>query len=233
MRYIIVDDESIAHDIIKKYGGMVPNMQLVGDCYDAFEAIELLSKQSVDLIFLDLNMPKLQGFDFLKTLPFQPKVIVTTAYKEFALESYELNVVDYLLKPFSFERFLKAINKATMDQNQTVGIANKSAEKEIPDRIFIQANNKHIQVNLNDLLYVEAAGNYVKIVLKEEVISMRGKISSILELLPSEGFIQVHRSFVVAQKHIKSIEGNQLMIDKYSVPIGKLYKLAMEKILSK
>ncbi|MFZ1791630.1 MAG: LytTR family DNA-binding domain-containing protein [Saprospiraceae bacterium] len=233
MRYIIVDDESIAHDIIKKYGGMVPNMQLVGDCYDAFEAIELLSKQSVDLIFLDLNMPKLQGFDFLKTLPFQPKVIVTTAYKEFALESYELNVVDYLLKPFSFERFLKAINKATMDQNQTVGIANKSAEKEIPDRIFIQANNKHIQVNLNDLLYVEAAGNYVKIVLKEEVISMRGKISSILELLPSEGFVQVHRSFVVAQKHIKSIEGNQLMIDKYSVPIGKLYKLAMEKILSK
>ena len=233
MRYIIVDDESIAHDIIKKYGGMVPNMQLVGDCYDAFEAIELLSKQSVDLIFLDLNMPKLQGFDFLKTLPFQPKVIVTTAYKEFALESYELNVVDYLLKPFSFERFLKAINKATMDQNQAVSFANKSVEKEIPDRIFIQAHNKHIQVNLNDLLYVEAAGNYVKIVLKEEVISMRGKISSILELLPSEGFVQVHRSFVVAQKHIKSIEGNQLMIDKYSVPIGKLYKLAMEKILSK
>ena len=233
MRYIIVDDESIAHDIIKKYGGMLPTMQLVADCYDAFEAIELLSKQSVDLIFLDLNMPKLQGFDFLKTLPFQPKVIVTTAYKEFALESYELNVVDYLLKPFSFERFLKAINKATMDQNQTVGIANKSAEKEIPDRIFIQANNKHIQVNLNDLLYVEAAGNYVKIVLKEEVISMRGKISSILELLPSEGFVQVHRSFVVAQKHIKSIEGNQLMIDKHTIPIGKLYKLSLETILNK
>lgn len=231
VRYIIVDDESIAHDIIKKYCALLPNMQLMQNCYDAIEAIEYLQRHTVDLIFLDLNMPKLHGFEFLKTLPHPPKVIVTTAYKEHALEGYELNIIDYLLKPFSFERFLKAINKASIDTSKTASITQSEVSDGKSGRIFLYSNNKHIQVVLDDILFVEASGNYVKIVLREEIITVRGTLSFIMELIPTDGFIQVHRSFMVIQKHIKSIEGNQIMIDKYTVPIGKSFKVQLDRLL--
>jgi DNA-binding LytR/AlgR family response regulator len=231
MRYMIVDDEPVAHDIIKKYCSLLPNMQLMKDCYDAIEAIEYLNGHSIDLIFLDLNMPKLQGFEFLKTLPNQPKVIVTTAYKEFALEGYELNIVDYLLKPFSFERFLKAVNKARIDNPKTSAHIHNEVQEEKPGRIFLRSNNKHIQVLLDDILFIEASGNYIKVVLKEEVITIRGNLSSVTDILPTEGFVQVHRSFMIAQKHIKSIEGNQIFIDHYTVPVGKLFKEQVDRLI--
>lgn len=233
MKYIIVDDESIAHDIIKKYCSLLPNMQLMQDCYDAIEAIEYLNNHTVDLIFLDLNMPKLQGFDFLKTLPNLPKVIVTTAYKEHALEGYELNIVDYLLKPFSFERFLKAVNKARADTPKTLSSTQNAVSDAKQERIFLRSDNKHIQIVIDDILFVESSGNYIKIVLKEEIITTRGKLASITELMPIESFVQVHRSFMVVPKHIKSIEGNQLFIDNYMVPIGKLFKAQVDILLKK
>ena len=121
-------------------------------------------------------MPKLQGFEFLKTLPNPPKVIVTTAYKENALEGYELNIVDYLLKPFSFERFLKAVNKACLDTSKTPPIKQSEVNIEIPEKIFLRSTNKYIQISLDDILFVEASGNYIKIVLKEEIITLRGEI---------------------------------------------------------
>lgn len=231
IKYIIVDDESVAHDIIKKYCSMLPNMQMMQDCYDAIEAIEYLNSHPVDLIFLDLNMPKLHGFEFLKTLPNPPKVIVTTAYQEYALEGYELNIVDYLLKPFSFERFLKAINKARTDTPKTTSITQNEVGDGKPGRIFLRSNNKYIQVDLDDILFVEASGNYIKIVLKEEIITIRGKLSSIMELMPSDDFVQVHRSFVVVKKYIRSIEGNQISIDNYTVPIGKFFKSQLDSLL--
>lgn len=229
--YIIVDDESVAHDIIKKYCSLLPNMQLMQDCYDAIEAMQFLNSNKVDLIFLDLNMPKLRGFEFLKTLPNPPKVIVTTAYKEHALEGYELNIVDYLLKPFSFERFLKAINKASIDTSKVVSASQNEVRDERSGRIFLRSNNKYVQVLIDDILFVEASGNYIKIVLKEETISIRGTLSSVMELIPSEGFVQVHRSFMVAQKHIRSIEGNRILIDSHTVPIGKSYKMSVDSFL--
>lgn len=232
-KYIIVDDESVAHDIIKKYCALLPNMQLMKDCYDAIEAIEYLNTHAVDLIFLDLNMPKLQGFDFLKTLPHPPKVIVTTAYSEHALEGYELNIVDYLLKPFSFERFLKAINKTFLDNEKTKGSTDPEVLTAKPVRIFLRTNNKHIQVALDDILFIEASGNYVKIVLKEETITLRGTLSSVMELIPADGFIQVHRSFMIVRKHIKSIEGNEIMIDTYRIPVGKLYRAKVDALFSR
>jgi DNA-binding LytR/AlgR family response regulator len=231
IKYMIVDDESVAHDIIKKYCSLLPNMQLMQDCYDAIEAIDYLTSNTVDLIFLDLNMPKLQGFEFLKTLPSPPKVIVTTAYKEHALEGYELNIVDYLLKPFSFERFLKAINKASIDTPKTTSFMQNAVSDGKPGRIFLRANNKHIQVVLDDILFVEASGNYVKLVLKEEIITLRGTLSSIMELIPTDGFVQVHRSFMVVQKHIRSIEGNQIAIGDYTVPIGKSFRVQLDRLL--
>lgn len=231
IKYMIVDDESVAHDIIKKYCSLLPNMKLVQNCYDAIEAIDYLNSNTVNLIFLDLNMPKLHGFEFLRTVPNQPKVIVTTAHKEHALEGYELNIVDYLLKPFSFERFLKAVNKACIETSKTSSIMQHEVSDAKSERIFLRSNNKHIQVVLDDILFVEASGNYIKIVLKEEIITLRGTLSSIMELIPTDGFIQVHRSFMLVQKHIKSIEGNQIAIDKYTVPIGKLFKVQLDRLL--
>lgn len=231
IKCIIVDDESIAHDIIRNYCALLPNLQVMQDCYDAIEAIEYLNGHAVDLIFLDLNMPKLHGFEFLKTLPKQPKVIVTTAYREHALEGYELNVIDYLLKPFSFERFLKAVNKAGITPSKSLPSEPNEVNEPQPDRVFLRSNNKHIQVSLEDILYIEASGNYIKIVLKDEVLTLRGSISTLGEHLPTDGFIQVHRSFMVAPRHIRSIEGNQLLIDKYTVPIGKLFRTQLDRII--
>ena len=231
IKYMIVDDETIAHDIIKRYCAMIPDMQLMQDCYDAIEALQYLAGNRVDLIFLDLNMPKLKGFEFLRTLPYQPKVIVTTAYREFALEGYELNIVDYLLKPFSFERFLMAFNKAFLDTSKTAPVIQRETSVENTNTIFLRSNNKHIQINPAEILFVEASGNYIKIVLKDEVITIRGNLLSIKELIPNKDFIQVHRSFIVTKKYIKSIEGNQIFIDKYIVPIGKLYRAEVDRLL--
>lgn len=226
INYIIIDDEYIAHDIIKKYCDMLPNMNLLKNCYDAIEALDFLNTSAtVDLIFLDLNMPKLKGFQFLRTLQKPPKVIVTTAYKEYALEGYELDILDYLLKPFSFERLLKAVNKGFYQKTKT--ISSNPHEDEI-QRIFIRSNKKHIQITLDAILYFESSKNYIKVVLKDEIIIIREKITSLIHLLPQSSFLQVHRSFIVAVKHIQSVEGNQIFISDNSIPIGKLYR---EKVI--
>lgn len=229
IRYLIIDDEHIAHDIIKGYCDLLPNMQLMKNCYDALEAFQYLNKNEVDLIFLDLNMPVLKGFEFLKTLQKPPKVIVTTAYNEFALEGYEHNISDYLLKPFGFERFLKAINKAF---SSAVCEQNVSSETSpVSNRIFVQSNKKHIQLETGAILYIEAAGNYTKIITTTETITIREKFSVLLDQLPKNEFLQVHKSFAVAPKQIKSVEGNVIYIEKYSIPIGKIYKFNITQLL--
>jgi DNA-binding LytR/AlgR family response regulator len=232
IKYLIIDDEHIAHDIIKGYCDILPNMELMKHCYDAIEALEYLNKNTVDLIFLDLNMPKLKGFDFLKTLASPPKVIVTTAYSEFALAGYELNVIDYLLKPFSFERFLKAVNKIEGSKKIITSSSSPSeSNDETSKRIFLRQNNSNIQVAVNTILYIEASGNYTKIITTTETITIREKVSDTLKTLASDDFIQVHKSFAVAKKHIKSIEGNRIYIGDHTIPIGKLYKGNVNQLL--
>ncbi|MHA7057387.1 LytR/AlgR family response regulator transcription factor [Aquimarina sp. M1] len=223
IKYIIVDDEHVAHGIIKRYCDLLPNMKLLQQCYNALEAFEYLNTNEVDLIFLDLNMPKLKGFDFLKTLPSPPKVIVTTAYSEYALEGYELNITDYLLKPFSFERFLKAINKAV------TSIPKKSAPSimhhDIKERsVFLKNNKKYTQVILGDIQYLESSGNYLKVVTLNETIIVREKIGDLLETLACDDFLQVHKSFAVSKKHIKNIEGNRILLVDDIIPIGTMFK---------
>ncbi|MDY8135904.1 response regulator transcription factor [Aquimarina sp. 2201CG5-10] len=231
IRYLIIDDEHIAHGIIKRYCDLLPNLELMKNCYDALEAFEYLSKNEVDLIFLDLNMPKLKGFDFLKTLPSPPKVIVTTAYKEYAIEGYELNITDYLLKPFSFERFLKAVNKAVTSPSKApagINVTPETTEKSI----FLRSNKKYTQVLLNDIQYIEAAGNYAKVITTNETITIREKIPDLLLSFSSDDFLQVHKSFAVAKRHIKSIEGNRIQIGTNIIPIGTTYKTNVIKMLS-
>lgn len=230
IKYLIIDDEHIAHDIIKGYCKMLPNLEFIADCYDAIEAIDYLNKHDVDLIFLDLNMPKLKGFDFLKTLASPPKVIVTTAYSEFAIEGYELNVIDYLLKPFGFERFLSAINKVTSSHNGTIKKESKVNLKPEAKYVFLKQNNSHIQVDLDSILFVEASGNYTKVVTTKDTITIREKVSDTIQLLSEKDFLQVHKSFAVAKKHIHRIEGNRIYIQDHIVPIGKMYKTNINRL---
>ncbi|NQZ43587.1 MAG: response regulator transcription factor [Flavobacteriaceae bacterium] len=226
MNYIIVDDEHIAHDIVKGYCDALPHLNLVQHCYDAIEAMECLRNHQVDLMFLDLNMPKLSGFGFLKSLPNPPKVIVTSAYQEFALEGYELNIVDYLLKPFAFERFVKAINKL---EAKTASEPEKVQVEE--SRMFLRSNKKMVQVRLEDILFIESTGNYIKVVLEDSEVQVREKLSEMLQSLPEGDFIQCHKSFIVAKKHIKEIEGNRIHSKGFTIPIGKTYKLNLKGLL--
>lgn len=228
-KYLIIDDEFIAHEIIEGYAKVLTSLKLAKNCYDAIEAIEYLNDHTVDLIFLDLNMPKLKGFDFLRTLTHPPKVIVTTAYKEFAIEGYELNIVDYLLKPFSLERFLKAVNKALKAEALTTITDTTSPTDKT---IFLKTNKKQIQVNINSILFLESAGNYVKVVTSNQSILVRDKISDLLPRLSSSDFIQVHKSFAIAKQHVSTIEGNRIEIAHFQIPIGAMYRENVERMVN-
>jgi DNA-binding LytR/AlgR family response regulator len=234
MKYLTIDDEHIAHKIIMEYCEMLPAMELQKNCYNALEALEYLNTHEVDLIFLDLNMPKLKGFEFLKTLSSPPKVIVTTAYSEFAIQGYELNITDYLLKPYSFERFLKAVNKVNNTLNTKKQPFSKKEEENddiASNQIFLKQHNSHIQVDVKTILYIEASGNYTKVFTTTDTITVRGKVSDILALLPEKEFLQVHKSFAIATTHIQRIEGNRIHIGNTVVPIGKLYKTNVNQLL--
>lgn len=226
--YLIVDDEYIAHEIIQGYCDKLPNFKLAKKCYDAIEALTYLQSNHVDLMFLDLNMPKLKGFEFLKSLQNPPKVIVTTAYKEFALDGFELNVIDYLLKPFSFERFIKAINKIEVAKTSLNKVPNLSSISE--ESIFVKSNKKLIQVRLNDILFIEAVGNYCKIVMIDKTIQVREKISDFSNKIPQDNFLQVHKSFIVSKNHIELIEGNRILLKGFTIPIGKVYKTNLSNL---
>ena len=229
--YIIVDDETASHDIIKDYSNNVPYLSFQKSCYNAFEAMDFLNKKNIDLIFLDINMPKLSGFDFLKTMSSPPKIIVTTAYKEFALEGYELRVDDYLLKPFSFQRFLSAVNKVSESLSKT--ITNQVSNLDSPEtsNIFIKDDKKHHQIKLSDILFLEAYGNYVKVHLKDQTIITHQTLTSFTELLPSNLFIRTHKSFLVAINKIELIEGNRITIKNHQIAIGKMYKININRLL--
>ncbi|WP_394749255.1 LytR/AlgR family response regulator transcription factor [Spongiimicrobium salis] len=224
--YIIVDDEPLAHELIEEFCGMLPHLELKKNCYNALEAMQFLNGTNVDLMFLDLNMPKLTGFEFLKTLSFPPKVIVTTAYKEFALEGYELNIADYLLKPFSFERFVKAVNKGTTMVTPLPHTESSPQQRSF----FVKGDKKYHQIKLDEILFVEAYGNYTKIYIQEEYIVSHEGISYYESVLPVAQFLRVHKSFIIALDKIRQIEGNRIRINTHIVPIGRTYKSVVSKL---
>jgi len=232
IKCIIVDDEPLAHDLVTTFCKRIPHLQVVAQCYDAFEALEWLNSNNVDLMFLDLHMPELKGFEFLRTLQAPPKVIVTTAYKEHALEGYELAIQDYLVKPFSFERFLKAVNKAIGSPSSVSNKQDNSEEKEgHVSRFFVKGEKEHYQINTKDILYVEAKGNYATMFMEKGEILVHEKISGLEELLPESGFLRVHRSFIVSLNKITSMKGDILTIGNHEVPIGQTYSKAIREII--
>jgi len=227
MKYCIIDDEPIAHRIIEGFCENLPYLNKVGNCYDAFEGMQLLKDKRIDLVFLDIQMPQLKGFDFLKTIHKPPQVIVTTAHKEFALEGYELNITDYLLKPFSFERFLRAINKVVSQNSLT----RRDSQTKNLKRLFIKGDKKTHQLHMDDVLYIQAYGNYTKIFVKEEMILSHEKISSLESILPGSLFLRVHKSFIVSINKITLIEGNRITIGGNKIPIGLTYKNQLKNLL--
>lgn len=236
IRFMVIDDEPIAHRIIEEYCTNLPHFKLVNHSYNALEAMQFLATNSVDLMFLDINMPKLSGFDFLKTLTIKPQVIVTTAYEEFALEGFELNVSDYLLKPFSFERLLKAANKITTESklplkdHQTISNDSSNADV-LNQRIFIKGDKAHHQISLNDILYIEACGNYCLVYCRNSKIVTHQKISQFENELPQNLFMRVHKSFIVAKNKINSVSSGQIEVADSTIPIGQTYKKTLMEFI--
>jgi DNA-binding LytR/AlgR family response regulator len=231
IRCIITDDEPFARKGLQGYAAQIDFLDLRGVCENAVELNSLLKREPVDLLFLDIEMPYMTGIDFLKHFPGAPKVIFTTAYEKYALQGFELEVLDYLLKPIPFERFLRAANKAYdyFRGQQSAGQGSGAVE----DHIFVKADNKLERIQFADILFAEALENYVAIYTREKKVITHLTLKMLLEKLPAAAFVQPHKSYVIAIDKIKSIEGNILHIDQYQVPISKYQKdEIMEKIVN-
>ena len=233
IRCLIIDDEPLAQRVIERFAGNIPFLEVVGKCNSAFEAIDLLHLHAVDLLFLDINMPGMSGMDFLKTLKNPPLVIVTTAYAEFAIQGFELDVVDYLMKPFGFDRFYKAIQKVEeLIQGRGQRYSEpREAEKHEDAFIFIKSSKKTFKVNLDEILYIEALGDYVKIYTNDRMIISYQSLKNIETLLPAGAFPRIHKSFIIALSRIDLIEGNHVKIRDRLVPIGTNFRNEFEKLI--
>lgn len=237
IRCLIVDDEPPAREVIRRYVQDVPTLQLAGECANAVQALASLQQQPIDLIFLDIRMPQLDGNTFLKTLKNPPRVIFTTAFPEYALEGYELDVVDYLLKPVRFDRFLKAVNKAfplgshQADSYTQPPVPALAGERKNESFVYFRADRRMQKVMLQDILYVESMKDYVKIVTTAGVLITKQSITSVEAMLSEKQFVRTHRSFIVAIDKIRSYTNELIEIDKTEIPIGKLYRNGVLKVL--
>ena len=225
---LVVDDEPPAVKVMETYVGMAEGLQLAGSCNNAFEAMKLLKTEAVDLLFLDIQMPKLLGTGFLKTLPHPPKIIFTTAYKEYATEAFDLDAVDYLLKPISLERFLKAVNKLT---NQASPVVDKAPVQEQSGFLYFRVQRKMVKVFLDDILYIESVKDYIKVVRSaDKPLLVKGAITTMEAMLPVGSFVRIHRSFIVSVKHITAFTAQDVEIGKVEIPVGRLYQGALKKL---
>lgn len=226
MKTIAVDDEPIALQIIESHAAKVPFIELKATFNDAFKAMDYLQKESIDLIFLDIKMPDISGIDFYQSLNKKPLLIFTTAYSEHAVTSFEMDAVDYLLKPFSLARFIKACNKAFELYNfRHAGPA--------PDYCYLKTGYEQVKLFFDDILYLEAAGNYVTFVLKDKNILSRITFSEAAQLLPAQKFVRIHRSYVVAVGKIDKVERYQVTIGKKLIPVSEAYSQDLAVALKK
>lgn len=227
MKAIVVDDEPIALEIIRNHASKVPYLELKGEFTNAFKAMEFLQNESVDLIFLDIKMPDISGIDFYNSLSRKPLLIFTTAYTDHAVTSFEMDAIDYLLKPFSLARFIKACNKA-------FEVYNFRNLARTADHVFLKTGYEQVKVMYDDILFLEATGNYVTFVLKDnrKVLS-RGTFAESINLVPADSFVRVHRSFFVAVNKIDKVERHQVTIGKHVVPVSEAYTQDLNDALKK
>lgn len=235
IRCLVVDDEKLARDYIKNYISKVPELELIGDFNSPLKANELIKKGEVDLLFLDIQMPDITGIDYIKGLAHKPEVIFTTAYQEYALEGFNLSAIDYLLKPFSFERFFQAVNKV-IDKFENKSIINKAPEAVPAATTFtdnfltIRADRKYYKINFKDIKYIEGQKAYVTFHTTSKRITALISLKELEEALPKDQFIRIHKSYIVSINEIASLEGNTLEVDEQQLPVGKSYKDAVLEI---
>jgi len=231
---IIIDDEPIAIRVIRNHISAFTDFEVVAECANALEAMPIISKEKIDLIFCDIQMPQITGVDFVRSLTHPPKVIFTTAYRDYAVDAFELNVVDYLLKPISFERFTKAINNY-LEQTSAKNIQQNNSETDTKQRefIFLKADKKHHKINLSDILYFESLGDYVIVYTADKKLVTKERISNFADNLPTEKFIQIHRSYIVSISKIESVGAGFVEINKKKLPVGRNYKPQLNNLLQK
>lgn len=219
---IIVEDEPLAVEILTDYIGQIPFLELKYVCGDAIYAMEVLQQEKIDLIFLDIHLPKLKGIDFLESLKNPPRVIITSAYQEYALQAFDGNVTDYLLKPIRFTRFLKAVNKL----NQQVPVQAMVSGLPFPERKFLYFNvaKKKVKIYLDEIFYIESLREYVRITARETTIMTKFPLSEMEDLFASNNFIRVHRSFIVSKERITAFSATEVEINGVQIPIGRTYK---------
>jgi DNA-binding LytR/AlgR family response regulator len=229
IRCLAIDDEPLALDVIEKYISRLPELQLAGKCTSAKEAFDFLHKQEVDLLFLDIQMPEVSGIQFLKSLKNSSMVIFTTAYERYALESYDLDVVDYLLKPIPFERFLKAVHKA-------IEIFDLQKLRALPEQplnfIFVRSDYQMVKINLDEVLYIEGLKDYVKIFCGPKPVFSHHNLKAIEGKLPSTHFVRVHKSYIVSIKKIESVQKSALRVGGQEIPIGDMYREQLFKVIN-
>ena len=227
LRCIIADDEPVARKILKEFIEQIPTLELTAEFKNAMRTESFLQDNAADIIFLDINMPRISGLQFLKRCPVRPLVILTTAYPEYALEGYELDVIDYLLKPIAFERFSKAVKKA----NDYIALKEKKEAESSETFLFVKSEKRIEKIELADILYIESMGNYVNITTSHKKIVAYLTLKGIESRLPSEQFIKVHQSFLIPLARIEFIEGNRIKVKDADIPIGRNYRDAVMKLV--
>jgi len=234
---LIIDDEPPAREILKQHIAGVEALELAGTCSNAVEAVSFLKEHPVDLLLLDIQMPQLLGTNFIRTLKNPPKVIFTTAYRKYAVEGFELDAVDYLLKPISFERFLKAVNKVLQLNISPAQAMPTSATKEKQNGesnsfLYFRAERKMVKVFFHEILYVEGLKDYIRIVTDNKTIVTKYVLSTLEEMLPANEFLRIHKSYIVAIYKIDSYNADTIHIAKHELPIGRLYKFDVNRVLN-
>ncbi len=232
IRCLLADDEPPAREILRRYIENMPGLELIKECSNAMQVLSFLQEEEVDIIFLDINMPQLKGNELLKIIKNPPKIILTTAYAEYALEGYELDVVDYLLKPIQFDRFVKAVHKAVQLNGNSFSNPSTQSESKQDSFVYFRADRKMVKVMLDSILYIEGMKDYIKIVTSEGVLITKQSMTSVEAMLPENDFIRTHRSFIVSLPKIKSFTHELIEIDKTQIPIGKLFRNGVMKILN-
>ena len=234
LRCLLIDDEPPALTILASYIESMDNLELAGQCYNAFEGMQILQRTTVDVIFLDINMPRLLGTEFIRTLRNPPKVIFTTAHKDYALEGYELNAVDYLLKPFSLERFVRAVNKIADETDTLPAQAAQAPAAHTEDAfLYFRSDRKMVKVMLAEVIYIESLKDYIRIVRTgQQPLVVKQPISMVEEMLPDNLFVRIHRSYIIALKKVTAYTQNDVEIHGIEIPIGKLYKHRINRLAS-
>jgi DNA-binding LytR/AlgR family response regulator len=228
IRCLLVDDEPLAIQLLQKHIAQLPFFEVADVCANAVRALEVLNQQPIDLLFLDIRMPQLSGLELLRNLHRPPRTILTTAYREYALDGFDLDVIDYLLKPVTFDRFFKSVERYLRMNNQPLTHVLSSSE---PQFIYLKSGYKYFKLDLQQVFYVESRKDYIRVITKEKVIVSKYKLSDLEKELEGKGFLRIHRSYIVNLRHVTAFTASDLEVDGQQLPIGDSYKAYVDKTI--